>query len=384
MKSVILMFVLSSAILLTMMCTNLDDLQYTILFQLGYVLTNIVLSFTLINRFRINQINKKQYYRNLSRLGLNYEEIRYTTKKEKTLMYEMIAVLSLVYLSNLNIAFVYRDKMGVLSALFLILELIIPLFISYRVAVYQEIIKTANLKKVYGLDTPYPKTALNGVSISVNKGTFACIMGTSGSGKTTLINILSTIDEATSGKLLIFDQNIVGLSDKEKANIRKRYMGFIFQDYNLIDSLKVIDNILFSLKLNKKNIINEAEIKQIISSLGIEELLDKYPFECSGGQQQRIAIARALVCKPKILFADEPTGNVDSIRAKQLMEYFTEINRKYGITIVMVTHDCLVASYASEMYYVEDGKIINHIFKGNDSFEKFYNRIARISMQIKL
>lgn len=209
-------------------------------------------------------------------------------------------------------------------------------------------------------------------------------MGTSGSGKTTLINILSIIDEATSGKLLIFDQNIVGLSDKEKANIRKRYMGFIFQDYNLIDSLKVIDNILFSLKLNKKNIINEAEIKQIISSLGIEELLDKYPFECSGGQQQRIAIARALVCKPKILFADEPTGNVDSIRAKQLMEYFTEINRKYGITIVMVTHDCLVASYASEMYYVEDGKIINHIFKGNDSFEKFYNRIARISMQIKL
>lgn len=248
----------------------------------------------------------------------------------------------------------------------------------------EEIIKAANLKKVYGLDIPYPKTALNGVSISVNKGTFACIMGTSGSGKTTLINILSTIDEATSGKLLIFDQNIVGLSDKEKANIRKRYMGFIFQDYNLIDSLKVIDNILFSLKLNKKNIINEAEIKQIISSLGIEELLDKYPFECSGGQQQRIAIARALVCKPKILFADEPTGNVDSIRAKQLMEYFTEINRKYGITIVMVTHDCLVASYASEMYYVEDGKIINHIFKGNDSFEKFYNRIARISMQIKL
>ena len=134
MKSVILMFVLSSAILLTMMCTNLDDLQYMIFF-------------TLINRFRINQINKKQYYRNLSRLGLNYEEIRYMTKKEKTLMYEMIAVLSLVYLSNLNIAFVYRDKMGVLSALFLILELIIPLFISYRVAVYQEEMRIRKWKK---------------------------------------------------------------------------------------------------------------------------------------------------------------------------------------------------------------------------------------------
>ena len=203
----------------------------------------------------------------------------------------------------------------------------------------EEIIKAANLKKVYGLDTPYPKTALNGVSISVNKGTFACIMGTSGSGKTTLINILSTIDEATSGKLLIFDQNIVGLSDKEKANIRKRYMGFIFQDYNLIDSLKVIDNILFSLKLNKKNIINEAEIKQIISSLGIEELLDKYPFECSGGQQQRIAIARAIVNEPKVLLLDEPLGALD-LKLRQDMQYeLMRLKEELGITFIYITHD---------------------------------------------
>ena len=225
---------------------------------------------------------------------------------------------------------------------------------------------------------------LKGIDLTIYKNDFIAIMGPSGSGKTTLLNILSTIDKPTHGTIKIDGQDISKISNKNLSDLRKEKIGFIFQDYNLIDSLKVIDNILFSLKLNKKNIINEAEIKQIISSLGIEELLDKYPFECSGGQQQRIAIARALVCKPKILFADEPTGNVDSIRAKQLMEYFTEINRKYGITIVMVTHDCLVASYASEMYYVEDGKIINHIFKGNDSFEKFYNRIARISMQIKL
>ena len=225
---------------------------------------------------------------------------------------------------------------------------------------------------------------LKGIDLDIAEGDFLAIMGSSGAGKTTLINILTMIEDYDEGEISFFAKSFRKYKDKERDQYRKKDISIIFQDYNLIDSLKVIDNILFSLKLNKKNIINEAEIKQIISSLGIEELLDKYPFECSGGQQQRIAIARALVCKPKILFADEPTGNVDSIRAKQLMEYFTEINRKYGITIVMVTHDCLVASYASEMYYVEDGKIINHIFKGNDSFEKFYNRIARISMQIKL
>lgn len=246
------------------------------------------------------------------------------------------------------------------------------------------IIETIDLKKIYNLDTPNPKVALDGVSIAIKKGTFACIMGTSGSGKTTLINVLSTIDEATSGKLLIFGEDVVVLTDKKKSNIRKQQMGFIFQDYNLIDSLRVIDNITFSLKLSRKETVNEEEIKQIIESLGIEDLLNKYPHECSGGQQQRIAIARALVNHPSILFADEPTGNLDSIRAKQLMGYLSDINQKYGITIVMVTHDCLVASYAKEMYYVEDGKIVNHIEKGDDSLEKFYNRVARISMQIDL
>lgn len=246
------------------------------------------------------------------------------------------------------------------------------------------IIETIDLKKIYNLDTPNPKVALDGVSITIKKGTFACIMGTSGSGKTTLINVLSTIDEATSGKLLIFGEDVVVLTDKKKSNIRKQQMGFIFQDYNLIDSLRVIDNITFSLKLSRKETVNEEEIKQIIESLGIEDLLNKYPHECSGGQQQRIAIARALVNHPSILFADEPTGNLDSIRAKQLMGYLSDINQKYGITIVMVTHDCLVASYAKEMYYVEDGKIVNHIEKGDDSLEKFYNRVARISMQIDL
>ena len=247
----------------------------------------------------------------------------------------------------------------------------------------RKIVEIKNLVKSYG-GKDYQTKVLKNINLDIYENDFIAIMGPSGAGKSTLLNMLSTLDKPTRGEIIIDGEDITKVNNKRLSKIRQEKIGFIFQDYNLIYSLKVIDNILFSLKLNKKNIINEAEIKQIISSLGIEELLDKYPFECSGGQQQRIAIARALVCKPKILFADEPTGNVDSIRAKQLMEYFTEINRKYGITIVMVTHDCLVASYASEMYYVEDGKIINHIFKGNDSFEKFYNRIARISMQIKL
>lgn len=245
------------------------------------------------------------------------------------------------------------------------------------------IIETVNLKKIYNLDIANPKVALDGVSLSIEKGAFTSIMGTSGSGKTTLVNILSTIDDATSGKLLLFGEDIITFSDKKKSEIRKNQMGFIFQDYNLIDSLNVFDNIMFSLKLSRKK-MDDEEVTKIIESLGIADILDKYPFECSGGQQQRVAIARALVNQPSILFADEPTGNLDSIRAKQLMNYFSEINQKYGITIVMVTHDCLVASYAKEMYYVEDGKIVEHINKGNDSFEKFYNRIAKISMQIEL
>lgn len=249
----------------------------------------------------------------------------------------------------------------------------------------EEIIKTVHLKKMYNLDTPHPKTALQDVSITINKGTFACIMGTSGSGKTTLVNVLSTIDDATGGSVYILGKNVLTMSNKEKSDIRKKHMGFIFQDYNLIDSLKVMDNILFSIKLNKKDIESKKEeIDWIIHSLGIDDILEKYPFECSGGQQQRVAIARALVSKPSILFADEPTGNLDSIRAKQLMQYLSDMNEKFGITIVMVTHDCLVASYAKEMFYVEDGMIVNHIEKGNDTLEKFYNRVAKIAMQIEL
>lgn len=249
----------------------------------------------------------------------------------------------------------------------------------------ETIIKTENMKKVYNPYSSNSKTALKDISVSIEKGQFVCVMGTSGSGKTTLINVLSTIDSPTSGQVFISGKNILLLSEKERAKLRKKELGFIFQDNNLIDALTIKDNILFSLRVSNANIDDhQVEIDKIIDSLEIRDILDKYSFECSGGQQQRAAIARVLIRKPKIIFADEPTGSIDSIRAKQLMEYLVKINQELGITIIMVTHDCLVASYASEMYYIEDGMVSNHIIKGEDSLEKFYNRVAKISMQIDL
>ena len=239
----------------------------------------------------------------------------------------------------------------------------------------EEIIKTANLKKVYGLDTPYPKTALNGVSISVNKGTFACIMGTSGSGKTTLINILSTIDEATSGKLLIFDQNIVGLSDKEKANIRKRYMGFIFQDYNLLDTMTLQDNIALPLSLNGvSSQVCIAKSENLASIFGLKEHLKKYPYQLSGGQKQRGATCRALISEPEILFADEPTGALDSRSSRDLLERLKMINDEGKATILMVTHDPFSASYAKDVYILSDGMMKCRLTRG-DSRKELYDRI---------
>lgn len=247
------------------------------------------------------------------------------------------------------------------------------------------IIKTDKMKKIYQPYSPYPKTALDNISLTINKGEFISIMGASGSGKTTLINILSSIDEATSGNVFLFGKNVMTLSDKQKANLRKKQIGFIFQENNLLNTLTIKDNILFTLKISKPDQKNfQNEFNQLVKSLEIEDILEKYPYECSGGQCQRTAIARALITKPDILFADEPTGNLDSIRARQLMNYLVNINKQYGITIVMVTHDCLVASYADQMYYVEDGKITNHILKNDDSFEKFYNHIAKIAMQLDL
>ena len=186
-----------------------------------------------------------------------------------------------------------------------------------------------NLKKVYNPYGIHPKVALNGLDFEVEKGDFICIMGASGSGKTTLVNILSTIDEATHGQIFLNQKDLLLLSEKEKANLRKEEIGFIFQNYNLIESLTIKNNILFSLRLNKVDQkIQLEKLNELTKMLNIEEIIDKYPSQCSGGQQQRAAIARALINEPKIIFADEPTGNLDSASSEVVIHTLEEINKK--------------------------------------------------------
>ena len=185
------------------------------------------------------------------------------------------------------------------------------------------------------------------------------------------------------------------MSETERAHFRKENIGFIFQNFNLLDTLTVKENIILPLKLAGK-IIDEEDFKQIIKDLEIDDLLDKYPFECSGGQSQRVAVARTLVMHPKIIFADEPTGaseapviladeptgNLDGVRSKQLMQYLEKVNREKNITVIMVTHDPLDAAYSSQMYYIEDGKIKDHLLKKDDSFDTYFNKIVKISMEL--
>lgn len=247
----------------------------------------------------------------------------------------------------------------------------------------EKIMAIKNLKKIYGVHGPNPKIAVNDISLQIEQGDFVCIMGPSGSGKTTLVNILSTIDEATSGKVTLLGHDISNMSEKDKASLRKSEIGFIFQNYNLIETLKNKDNILFSLRLNNAPLDKQQQaLTKVSKKLGIVDIIDKYPFECSGGQQQRVAIARALITNPKILFADEPTGNIDSLSARELMELFVQINQENNTTIVMVSHDSFVASYSNKLYYIVDGKIKNLLNKNKLSQFDYYSEIIKITTQI--
>ncbi len=246
-------------------------------------------------------------------------------------------------------------------------------------------IKVRHLKKIYNPYSAKPKVALNDISFEVDKGEFICIMGSSGSGKTTLINVLSTIDDITEGQVIINKENIHLMNDKQKAQLRKKFIGFIFQNYNLIESLTIKNNILFSLRANQINqSIQNEKLSTISKQLNIDDILEKYPHQCSGGQQQRVAIARALIINPQIVFADEPTGNLDSLNTKELMELFVKINKQNNTTIIMVTHDNLVASYSTKMFYLKDGKIDQYIEKKQKSQEQYYKDIMAITAQMNL
>lgn len=212
----------------------------------------------------------------------------------------------------------------------------------------------------------------------MEKGEFVGIMGPSGSGKTTLLNVLSTIDRVSQGSIRIEGKDFTGMKERELAEFRKRHLGFIFQDYNLLDTLTVKENVLLPLSITGVS-KQEAQdrYQQVSSELGIYELANKYPAEISGGQKQRTSAARAFIHQPSIIFADEPTGALDSKSASDLLGKLSEMNYKFKSTIVMVTHDAAAASYCSRVIFIRDGQIYSQLNKGNENRQAFYNDIIR-------
>ena len=241
-----------------------------------------------------------------------------------------------------------------------------------------EVLKVNNLKKYYGNNSNITK-ALNNISFTVNNNEFLAIMGASGSGKTTLLNTISTIDSVTSGNIIINGIDITNLNEEELSDFRKDNLGFVFQDFNLLDTLTIKENIALSLIINKedKNKIDDL-VLDISKKLGISDILNKYPYEVSGGQKQRVTSARALINNPKLILADEPTGALDSKNARILLETFKEMNEDLNATILMVTHDAFSASFANRILFIKDGKIFNEIIKGKKKREEFYDEIIDV------
>ncbi|WP_276804829.1 ABC transporter ATP-binding protein [Lactobacillus hominis] len=239
-----------------------------------------------------------------------------------------------------------------------------------------EVVKVQDITKTYGKKGQKQYQALKGISFDVERGEFVGIMGASGSGKTTLLNILSTLDQPTSGKVLINNRDITDLNKNQMADFRGQEIGFIFQDFNLLDNLTNRENIALPLSLqNVKASQIKPKVEKIAQRLGIEQILDKYPAEISGGQKQRVASARALVHEPAILYGDEPTGALDSKSAMELLETMKALNEKDKVSILMVTHDPYSASYAQRILFIKDGKIGNELTKGMKSREEFYQEI---------
>ena len=241
-----------------------------------------------------------------------------------------------------------------------------------------EVLKVNNLKKYYGSNNNITK-ALNNISFTVNDNEFLAIMGASGSGKTTLLNTISTIDTVTSGNIIINGIDITNLNEEELSNFRKENLGFVFQDFNLLDTLTIKENIALSLIINKEDKTKIDDLVLDISKkLGISDILSKYPYEVSGGQKQRCACARALINSSKLILADEPTGALDSRNARVLLETFKEMNEELKATILMVTHDAFSASFASRVLFIKDGKIFNEIIKGKKTRGEFYDEIIDV------
>ena len=239
------------------------------------------------------------------------------------------------------------------------------------------LLEVKNVKKIY--TTRFGKNqvqALSNVNFSVKTGEYVAIMGESGSGKTTLLNILAALDKPTSGMVLLHGKDITHIREKEIANFRREHLGFVFQDFNLLDNFNNKDNIFLPLVLSKKKYPEmEKRLAPIAKQLNIESILSKYPYEISGGQKQRVAVARALITNPDLILADEPTGALDSKSTEELLHLFGQINENQQ-TIIMVTHSTSAASHASRVLFIKDGKIFHEIYRGNKSMDQMYQCIS--------
>ena len=241
-----------------------------------------------------------------------------------------------------------------------------------------EILKVSNICKYYGNRSNLTK-AIDNISFDVNEGEFVGIMGASGSGKTTLLNCISTIDKVTAGHILINGVDVTELRGEKLNKFRREDLGFIFQDFNLLDTLTGYENIALALTIqNIKPKEIDKKIKEVSKTLNITHVLDKYPYQMSGGEKQRVASARAIITNPKLILADEPTGALDSKSSRMLLEKLEELNKNLKATILMVTHDAFTASYCSKIYFIKDGKIFNELVKGNDSRKEFFDKIIDV------
>lgn len=232
-----------------------------------------------------------------------------------------------------------------------------------------------NLKKIYG-SRGNVYTALSDISLDIKKGEFVGIMGPSGAGKTTLLNIISTIDKPTSGSIRIGGEELSKMKEDDLSSFRRDKLGFIFQDFNLLDTLTLKENIVLPLALAKVNLEDmEKRLEEVADNLGIKNILEKYPYEVSGGQKQRTAACRAIITKPELILADEPTGALDSKASTELLQAMGELNESKQATIMMVTHDTFAASYCKRILFIKDGVIYSELVKGNSTRKEFFQKI---------
>ena len=245
------------------------------------------------------------------------------------------------------------------------------------------LLKINHLQKIFNENQPSQVEALKDISLNVKKGDFIAIMGESGAGKSTLLNIIATLEQATSGQITLNGTDLMTFKEKKRAQFRREHLGFIFQQFNLLDTLTNKDNIFLPLVLSKvKYPEMERRITPIAQQLGINKLLERYPYEISGGQKQRIAIARALITNPELILADEPTGALDSSNSERLLRLFQTINQN-GQTIMMVTHSALAASYSKKVIFIKDGIVFHELNRGQNSENQFLSQISQAALAIQ-